>query len=125
MCRYDFDAPGFAEDKLAMLATKLKALNPEIFLVFYYNANLDLTDYRLYNLTAQHAPFWWLRNDQGKVLIAPIDCEHRSSSVPCTSSHGFNSYHCHAFLGTPTRPATLEVGVHAGVVMTVWSSAHD
>eukprot|EP00037_Helgoeca_nana_P014205 m.132461 g.132461 ORF g.132461 m.132461 type:complete len:400 (-) comp22449_c0_seq1:22-1221(-) len=70
---YDFDAPGFAEDKLATLATKLKALNPEIFLVFYYNANLDLTDYRLYNLTAQHAPFWWLRNDQGKVLIAPID----------------------------------------------------
>lgn len=42
-------------------------------LVFYYNANLDLTDYRLYSLTKQHAPFWWLRNSSNVPFIAPID----------------------------------------------------
>lgn len=74
LCRYDFAAPGFAEDKLAVLAKKLRGLNPSMRLVFYYNANLDLTDYKLYNLTAQHAPDWWLRDENGKVLMAPIDC---------------------------------------------------
>jgi hypothetical protein len=42
-------------------------------LVFYYNANLDLTDYRLYDITRQHAPSWWLRNASGAVFTAPID----------------------------------------------------
>ena len=31
------------------------------------------TDTRLYNLTAAHAPDWWLRADSGSVFIAPID----------------------------------------------------
>ena len=51
---YDFFAPGFAEDKLARLAARLRAANPSMALVFYYNANLDLTDYRL---CARQAPF--------------------------------------------------------------------
>lgn len=51
----------------------MKALNPNITLVFYYNANLDLPDYRLYNVTAQHAPKWWVRNSSGSVLIVPLD----------------------------------------------------
>ena len=49
---YNYPAPGFAEDKLGVLSKQLRALAPNITLVFYYNANLDLTDYRLYNITA-------------------------------------------------------------------------
>ena len=56
-----------------MLAGRLKSLNPNITLVFYYNANLCLPGYRLYNLTAQHAPYWWLRNSSNNPFIAPID----------------------------------------------------
>lgn len=70
---YDFNAPGFAEDKWPSTAIELRKRNPNITLVYYYNANLDLTDTRLYNLTAQHAPGWWLRNTKGEVFIAPID----------------------------------------------------
>lgn len=70
---YDYPAGGFAEDKLSALAPELRRRNPNITLVFYYNANLDLTDTRLYNLTAAHSPDWWLRDDGGGVFIAPID----------------------------------------------------
>lgn len=65
-----------------MLAKKLRGLNPSMRLVFYYNANLDLTDYKLYNLTAQHAPDWWLRDENGKVLMAPIDCAFKAAQTP-------------------------------------------
>ena len=47
-----FDEPGFDEDKLTQLAGQLRALAPDIFLVYYTNANLDFTDYHLYNITA-------------------------------------------------------------------------
>lgn len=70
---YDFAGPGFAEDKLSRLAAQLRLANPNITLVFYYNANLDFTDYRLYDITRQHAPSWWLRNATGAVYMAPID----------------------------------------------------
>ena len=70
---YDYASPGFAEDKLAALAKELRAVNPAMKLVFYYNANLDLTDYELYNITAQHATNGWLRNSSGDVWIATID----------------------------------------------------
>ena len=82
---YDYAAPGYAEDKLAKLVLALREgpdrdvtgqalkrpLHP--FLVFYYNANLDLTDYRLHATFTAHAPSWWLRNSSGVPFIAPID----------------------------------------------------
>lgn len=70
---YDYPGIGYAEDKLLRLAERLRALNPNITLVFYYNANLDLTDYRLHALAARHRPKWWLRNSSGSVFVAPID----------------------------------------------------
>lgn len=70
---YDYPANGYAEDKLLRLTKRLRALNPNITLVFYYNANLDLTDYRLHAITASHRPNWWLRNSSGSVFVAPID----------------------------------------------------
>ena len=45
-------------------------------LVFYYNANLCLTDYKLYQSARQpHADKrgWLLKNSSGDVYIAPID----------------------------------------------------
>ena len=53
---YDYAAPGFAEDKLSRLAAQLRERNPAIFLVFYYNANLDMDDYRINALSAAAAP---------------------------------------------------------------------
>ena len=70
---YDYAAPGFAEDKLARLAAQLRERNPAIFLVFYYNANLDMDDYRINALSAAAAPTWWLRNASGVPFVAPVD----------------------------------------------------
>jgi hypothetical protein len=70
---YDYPAAGYAEDKLTVLAKKLRQLNPEIFLIFYYNANLDMDDYRLNALSKAAAPSWWLRNSSGVPMVAPVD----------------------------------------------------
>ena len=70
---YNFPGKGFAEEKLTRLAARLRARNANMTLVFYYNANLDFTDYRLYNTSAAHASDWWLRDAKGTVFKAPID----------------------------------------------------
>ena len=54
---YAFESPGFEEDKISALAARLRQLNPKMELVFYYNANLDLPGYRLYNTTTQVGPY--------------------------------------------------------------------
>lgn len=107
---YDYHSAGFAEDKLAALAAQLRTLNPTIFLVFYYNANLDLTDYHLFNVTAQ----WWLRNSAGKALIAPIDSG--AGAIPPFPYNG------NALGGVPvydfTVPAMLSAWVEECFTMT-------
>lgn len=70
---YNYPAPGYAEDKLAALAAELRSINPEIYLIFYYNANLDMDDYRLNAESLAHAPSWWLRNESGVPMVAPVD----------------------------------------------------
>lgn len=44
---YDHTNPGFAETKLSALAAQLRSINPNMTLVYYFNANLCLTDYKL------------------------------------------------------------------------------
>ena len=81
---YDFPAAGFAEDKLAALAKAFKSGGGgnSPFLVFYYNANLDLTDYRLHATFAARAPSWWLRNSSNVPFIAPIDAGAGTAGAP-------------------------------------------
>ena len=74
---YAYSDPGFAETKLTTLAKQLRARNPNMTLVFYYNANLCLTDYSLYTTAVQPHPAdkrgWLLKNSSGDVYIAKID----------------------------------------------------
>lgn len=70
---YDFPAPGFAEDKVAALAARLRELSPGMTLIFYYNTNIDMTDYRLHAEMAAHSPSWWFRDAAGTPVQVSID----------------------------------------------------
>jgi len=88
---YDYPAAGYAEDKLTVLAAQLRKLNPDIFLVFYYNANLIMSDYRMAALAAEHAPRWWLRNSSGVPFLASVDAG-AGSRPPFPYSQGLHCF---------------------------------
>jgi hypothetical protein len=88
---YAYREPGFAEDKLSHLAATLRELNKDIFLIFYFNANLDMDDYRLNNVTEVHAPDWWLRNSSNVPFLAPVD-SGKGSRPPFPYSKGLHVF---------------------------------
>eukprot|EP00041_Stephanoeca_diplocostata_P016697 m.329882 g.329882 ORF g.329882 m.329882 type:complete len:379 (-) comp20452_c0_seq2:192-1328(-) len=70
---YMFDYPGFAEDKLNTLGRELRKRNPNMTLIFYYNSNLDLSDYRLHTFMQANAPNFWLCDSDGVPVWTPVD----------------------------------------------------
>ena len=101
---YDYPDPGFAEDKLAALAKQLRQLKPNIFLIFYYNANLDMDDYRLNALSKADAPHWWVRNSSGVPMVAPVDSGAGSRPPFPYAENDLGGLHCWDF----TNPAVRE-----------------
>eukprot|EP01044_Picomonas_judraskeda_P026475 COSAG03_NODE_8050_length_842_cov_0.873486_1_plen_240_part_01 len=108
---YDYPGPGFAEDKLTALAGHLRQLNPEIFLVFYYNANLDMDDYRLNAMSAAAAPSWWLRNSSGVPLVAPVDSGAGARPPFPYASNSLGGLHCWDHTNPTVREAWVQVCV--------------
>jgi len=54
----------YSEDAIAADAEVLKALNPNMKVVFYWNAFLDYNMYRAHNTYQKH-PDWWLKQKNG------------------------------------------------------------
>ena len=111
---YDYPGPGFAEDKLTALARHLRLLNPDIFLVFYYNANLDMDDYRLNAMSEAAAPTWWLRNSSGVPMVAPVDSGAGSRPPFPYAKNNLGGLHC----WDHTNPAVREAWVQECLNMT-------
>ena len=53
-------SPPYAETKIASTLKRVKALNPNVSTIFYYNAALDWPYYELHHKFVQH-PEWWLK----------------------------------------------------------------
>jgi hypothetical protein len=111
---YDYPGRGYAEDKLTALAENLRQLNPDIFLVFYYNANLDMDDYRLNALSEAAAPTWWLRNSSGVPMVAPVDSGAGSRPPFPYAKNSLGGLHC----WDHTNPAVREAWVQECLTMT-------
>lgn len=63
----DINGPGFAEDKIERALAAIKATNPNVSGIFYYNSAMDWPFYRLHQTFKEH-PQWWLRDwPSGKV----------------------------------------------------------
>jgi hypothetical protein len=118
---YDYHAAGFAEDKLAALAQQLRRLNPAIFLVFYYNANLDMDDYRLNALSEAAAPSWWLRNSSGVPMVAPGDSGAGSRPPFPYAANDLGGLHC----WDHTNPAVREAWSQECLNMTSAAGGFD
>ena len=116
---YDYPGPGFAEDKLTALAGHLRQLNPEIFLVFYYNANLDMDDYRLNAMSAAAAPSWWLRNSSGVPLVAPVDSGAGARPPFPYASNSLGGLHCWDHTNPTVREAWVQVCVCVSVCLSL------
>ena len=65
-------ASQYAEDKIIQACKQIKAIKPNIICIFYYNSIDDWTFYRLHETLAEH-PEWWLRDDDGKVVLVGGD----------------------------------------------------
>lgn len=56
----------YTEDAIEEEARRLKKLNPEMKIIFYWNAFLDYNMYRAHEVYGEH-PEWWLRKKDGNL----------------------------------------------------------
>jgi hypothetical protein len=78
---YNFPSSGFAEDKIMDTASQLRRMRkankePAQTIIFYYNSNLDLVDYRLHSVMNQTNGL--LRDDAGDLATT-----HQDAGVKC------------------------------------------
>ena len=55
-----------AEDKIVDVLKRVKAKDPNISTIFYYNSILDWPFYKLHNDFLKH-PEWWVKDKKGQV----------------------------------------------------------
>ncbi len=60
-------------------------------MIFYYNSNLDCTDYGLHGLIEAHAPDWWMQDDNGVPVKEAVDSGAGAEPpLPYGGLHVFN-----------------------------------
>jgi hypothetical protein len=59
---------GYAEDKIVGVLKRVKAIDPNISTIFYYNSILDWPFYKMHDEFLKHKE-WWVKDDKGEVCL--------------------------------------------------------